>query len=60
MRWLFWPIEFVLKLTGRLIAAIIGFAIFVVGVALCFTIIGAIIGIPLCIFGFLLMVKSIF
>ena len=38
----------------------IGLAICAIGVALCFTIIGAIIGIPLIIFGGGLMLKCIF
>lgn len=45
---------------GRLIASLIGLAILIVGIVLCATVIGAIIGIPLVIFGFLLMIRGIF
>jgi hypothetical protein len=60
MRLLLWPVEFILKLVGKLVAAVLGLALSIVGVVLCFTIIGAIIGIPLTIFGVLLMIKGIF
>ncbi|MFN8445853.1 MAG: hypothetical protein U0175_33995 [Caldilineaceae bacterium] len=65
--WLLWPfyvvaqlVTGILKLTGRLLAAIIGFVLLVVGGVLCLTIIGAILGIPLMIFGLMLMVRAIF
>ena len=60
MKLLLWPVEFILKLTGKFIAVIIGLVISILGFALCLTIIGAVIGIPLIIFGVLLMVKGIF
>lgn len=65
--WLLWPfyalaqlITGILKLTGRLVAALIGFVLLVAGVALSITIIGAILGVPLIIFGFMLLVRAIF
>ena len=65
--WIFWPfvalwdlITWILKLTGRLVAAILGLVFMVVGVILTVTVIGAIVGIPFIIFGFLLMIRSIF
>jgi len=48
------------KLTGRLVAAILGLVLMIVGVILCLTVIGAILGIPLLIFGFLLMIRGFF
>lgn len=60
MRLLLWPVEFILKLVGKIVAAVLGLALSIVGVVLCFTVIGAIIGIPLTIFGVLLMIKGIF
>lgn len=60
MRLLLWPVEFILKLVGKLLAVIIGLVFSIVGIALCFTIIGAIIGVPFIIFGVLLMIKGIF
>lgn len=65
--WFLWPFWVVWRLvigiiavTGRLVGAIIGLVLMIVGVILTITIIGAIVGIPLIIFGFLLMVRSIF
>lgn len=65
--WLLWPfyalaqlITGILKLTGRLVAALIGFVLLVAGVALSITIIGAILGVPLIIFGFMLLLRAIF
>ena len=65
--WIFWPIraifeliEWILRLTGRLVAAIIGLVIMIVGFVLTLTIIAAPFGVPMIIFGFLLMVKGIF
>ena len=64
---LLWPFRFlwrlvtgILELTGRLVAAIIGIVLMIVGLVLTLTVIGAIIGIPLLIFGFMLMVRSLF
>ena len=65
--WLLWPfkalmdlIEGIIKLSGRFVAAVIGFAIMIAGVVLTALIITAPLGIPLIIFGFLLMVRGIF
>jgi len=65
--WILWPfvalwdlITWILQLTGRLAAAIVGLVFMIVGVLLTVTVIGAIIGIPFIIFGFLLMIRSIF
>ena len=65
--WMLWPfyavaqlITGILKLTGRLLAALIGFVLLVLGGVLCLTVIGAILGVPLLIFGLMLMVRAIF
>jgi hypothetical protein len=65
--WLLWPfkllmdlVEGIIKLTGRLVAAVIGLAIMIVGVVLTALVITAPLGIPMIIFGFLLMVRGIF
>ena len=50
----------ILKLTGRLLAAIIGLVLLIIGITLSVTIIGAVVGIPLIIFGLMLMVRAIF
>ncbi len=53
-------ITFIFELTGRLFACIFGFLILIVGMFFTFTVVGAIIGIPLMLFGILLLVRSIF
>lgn len=64
---IFWPfvalwnlVGTIFKVTGRLVAAILGLVFMVVGVALCFTVIGAIIGVPLTIFGFTMIIRAFF
>jgi len=65
--WYLWPFKaiwdllaFILNITGRLIAAILGLVLMIVGAILTITLFAAPIGIPLIIFGFLLLVRSIF
>lgn len=53
-------IAWIIQLVGRLLAAVIGLALVIVGIVLSLTVIGAILGIPLIIFGLLLMVRSIY
>ena len=64
---LLWPLyavwkllTFILNVIGRLLAAILGLALMVAGVAITMSVIGAPLGIPLAAFGFLLLVRSIF
>jgi hypothetical protein len=62
--WPFWAIwrllTLILGLTGRLLAAVLGFVLIVVGIVLSLTVVGAVIGIPLILFGILLAVRSIY
>ncbi|MGD8279304.1 MAG: hypothetical protein PVH00_14805 [Gemmatimonadota bacterium] len=65
--WIFWPIAavwdllaFVLRLTGRLVAGVIGLVLLTGGGLLSFTIVGAPLGIPLAIVGLLLLFRSLF
>jgi len=65
--WILWPfyalwktLTFILNVTGRIICAIVGLALMVVGVAISMSIVGAIIGIPLASFGFLMTVRALF
>jgi len=65
--WFLWPFKalwdllaFIVKATGRLIAAVIGLVIMIAGLVLTITVVGAVAGIPMMIFGFLLMVRGIF
>ena len=64
---LLWPfyavwklLTFVLELTGRLLCALLGIALMVIGVAVSLSIVGAVIGMPLAAFGFLLTVRALF
>jgi hypothetical protein len=65
--WLLWPfyalwrlVETVFKLTGRIIAAVLGLVLVMAGILISLTFIGAIIGIPLVLLGLMLMVRAIF
>ncbi len=67
MPWILWPfyavwkvLTLVLNITGRIICAILGLVLMVAGVAISLSIIGAIIGVPLASFGFLLVVRALF
>jgi len=50
----------VFELTGRFVAIIIGLALLVVGTLLSATVILSIIGVPLMVFGLLLVVRGLF
>jgi hypothetical protein len=50
----------ILELTGRLVALVLGLILLVLGVVLSLTGIGAIIGIPMVLFGLLLIVRGFF
>lgn len=58
--WLWKFLAFILELTGRLLGAVLGFILIVVGGILTITVIAAPVGIPMAIFGFLLMLRSFF
>ena len=65
--WFLWPfvalwdlLAFILGLTGRLVAAVLGLALMIVGIILTVTLIAAPVGIPLMILGLLLMLRSLF
>jgi len=62
--WPFWAIwrlvAFIIEMTGRLIGLILGAIFILVGVLVSLTVVGAVIGIPLALFGALLMVRSLF
>jgi hypothetical protein len=53
-------IAIIVEMTGRLLAMIIGIILMLVGGLVSLTIVGAIIGIPLAIVGFLLFIRGIF
>jgi len=55
----FWFVTVLIGLVGRLVVAIIGFALLIVGIVVSLTIVGAIVGVPLALLGLLLMIGSI-
>ncbi len=64
---LLWPfyaiwrfLTFVLKVVGRLLCAIIGLALMMGGVAVTLSVVGAPVGIPLAVLGFLLLVRALY
>ncbi len=59
-RWLWQLLAGILNLTGRTVALVLGLALLVVGLVLSATGILACIGVPLAIFGFLLIVRGLF
>lgn len=65
--WFLWPfvalwdlLTFILNLTGRLVAAVLGLALMIVGIVLTVTLIAAPVGIPLIVLGFMLMLRGLF
>ena len=65
--WIFWPfvaiwrlLTLILEFTGRLVAIILGVGLMIVGVVVTATVIGAIVGVPLAIFGCLLVMRGLF
>ncbi len=65
--WILWPfyaiwriLTFILELTSRIIAAVIALALMAAGVSITLSIIGAPLGIPIAVFGFLLLVRALF
>ena len=65
--WYIWPfaaiwrlLTWILEFTGRLVAVILGVVFILVGVIISLTVIGAVVGVPLAIFGFLLMMRGLF
>jgi hypothetical protein len=64
---LLWPfyaifrlIGFIIEMVGRLVGLILGMVLILAGVLLSLTVVGAIIGIPVALFGVMLMIRCIF
>lgn len=49
----------ILELTGRFVAILIGFILVIIGILVSLTVVGAIIGIPLTLFGLMLMARGL-
>jgi hypothetical protein len=65
--WILWPfvaiwrlVAGIVELTGRLVAVVLGAVLLIVGAIVSVTIIGAVIGIPLAILGFLMILRGLF
>ncbi|MEE8344753.1 MAG: hypothetical protein V3R35_05405 [Woeseiaceae bacterium] len=65
--WFLWPfyavwrlLTFILNITGRIISAFIGLALMAAGISITLSIVGAPLGIPMAVFGFLLLVRALF
>jgi hypothetical protein len=65
--WILWPfvavwrlVALIIEITGRLVAAVLGLVLMSVGVVVSLTVVGLVIGIPLILFGFLLVVRGFF
>ena len=64
---LLWPfyavwrlLTLILSATGRLLAATVGLTLMIVGLLISATIVGTLIGVPLGLLGFLLLIRSVF
>ena len=57
--WLWNFIAYIVTLTGRLVAVIVGLVFMLVGVILTITVIGAIVGVPFFIIGLLLVIRGL-
>ena len=65
--WFLWPfvalwrlVTWILELTGRFVAILLGIVFMVVGVMVTLTVIGAIVGVPMFLFGVLLVLRGLF
>jgi len=65
--WYLWPfwaiwrlITFIVELTGRLVAVVLGLVMMIIGALVSLTVIGAVIGVPLILIGFLLVLRGFF
>jgi uncharacterized membrane protein YdbT with pleckstrin-like domain len=65
--WYLWPFEalwrlvtWVFELTGRVVAIILGLVLIVIGTLLSLTVVGAVIGVPVGVFGILLLLRGLF
>ena len=65
--WFAWPfvalwrlVTWILELTGRLVAIVLGIVLMIVGAVVTLTVVGAIVGVPLILFGALLTLRGLF
>ena len=65
--WILWPfvtlwrlVTFILEVTGRFVAILLGFVLMAVGVLVSLTVVGAVVGVPIALFGLLLVFRGLF
>lgn len=65
--WILWPfvalwrlLAGILELTGRLVGIVLGLVLMIVGVLASLTVVGAVVGVPLAILGFLIVLRALF
>jgi len=59
--WMIWRLIIgIIAITGRLVGAVLGLVFMIAGVVVSLTVIGLVIGIPMIIFGFMLLMRSLF
>jgi len=65
--WILWPfvamwdlIAWIVQLVGRILAVLLGAILMILGVLLSITVIGACLGLPLVVLGFLLVMRGLF
>ena len=65
--WILWPfvamwdlIAWIVQLAGRLLAVLLGAILMILGVLLSITVIGACLGVPVAVLGFMLVLRGLF
>ena len=59
--WVIWKlISGIVAITGRVLAVVLGLVLMVIGTILTVTIVGAVVGLPFIVIGFLLVLRGIF
>jgi hypothetical protein len=53
-------VTFILEITGRFVAILLGIVLIAVGVLVSLTVVGAVVGVPLALFGLLLIFRGLF
>ncbi len=53
-------VAFIFELTGRFLAIVLGIVLMIVGVIVSLTVIGAIVGVPMILFGLMLVIRGFF
>ena len=51
---------FILEATGRLLVVLLGLFVMILGVLMSLTIVGAVVGVPMILFGIMLIVRGLF